>query len=194
VPEATVVPRPAHPYPDDDRYPSGWFTWQECDLLAEWARGKLVLELGTFLGRSTVAMARTAKHVVTVDHFTGSPLENWYQPGDYLAQTRDNLLKYGVARKVTLIAGEFDSFMRYPILNGAAFHGALVDGAHDRASIERDTTIAVLSLKRPDLTRVVWDDYNPWWPDVTRYLDTLAVQQRLRVTGLASGSKLVRLT
>ena len=49
-------------------------------------------------------MARTAKHVVTVDHFTGSPLENWYEPGDYLAKTRENLLKYGVARSVTVIA------------------------------------------------------------------------------------------
>src|SRR4029077_15222095 len=81
VPEAVLAPS-ARPFPDDDRFPSGWFTWEECDLLADWARDKLILELGVYLGRSTVAMARTARHVVSVDHFQGSPLENWYKPED----------------------------------------------------------------------------------------------------------------
>jgi hypothetical protein len=192
--EAGVLPRPAHPYPDDDRYPSGWFTWDECDLLADWARGKLILELGTFLGRSTVAMARTAKHVVTVDHFSGSPLENWYEPGDYLPQTRENLRRYGVERNVTVIAADTRSLLEFPILMGAEFDGALVDAAHDYASIQRDTTIALLGVKQgSELVRIVWDDYTPDWPDVQRYLEAFAARQRMTITPLAPGSKLVRL-
>ncbi len=191
--EAGVLPRPAHPYPDDDRYPSGWFTWEECELLAEWARGKLILELGTFLGRSTVAMARTAKHVVTVDHFSGSPLENWYEPGDYLPQTRENLRRYGVERNVTVIAADTRTLLEFPILIGAEFDGALVDAAHDRMGVERDSTIAIVSVKAPELARVIWDDYTPDWPDVLAYLDALAARQKVAITPLAPGSKLVRL-
>lgn len=190
MPEASVVPRPAHPYPDDDRYPSGWFTWEECDLLAEWARGKLILELGTFLGRSTVAMARTAKHVVTVDHFTGSPLENWYEPGDYLARTRENLHKYGVARQITLIATEMPNLVGW--LRGGAFDGVLVDGAHDAFSVQNDTGIAFGCVKT--LGGVVWDDFSPYWPDVVRLVKAFAELNGATVTPLAPGSKLVRLS
>lgn len=193
MPDTAVLPPSARPYPDDDRYPQGWFSWEECDLLAEWARGKLVLELGTYLGRSTVAMARTAKHVVTVDHFQGSPLENWYEPGDYLTQTRENLKRYGVERSVTLIATDFINLCMNPYLLGSDFDGALVDGAHDALSVRRDTTIAVLAMKRPEFQRIIWDDYTQFWPDVQRYLDHIAVQQKLTVTRLAPTSGLVRL-
>ena len=190
MPEAAIIRRPPRPQPDDDRYPAGWFTWAECDLLAEWARGKLILELGTYLGRSTVAMARTAKHVVTVDHFTGSPLENWYeQPGDYLAQTRENLHRYGVARSVTVIATDMLNLAGW--LKPRAFDGVLVDGAHDFASVDRDSVLALAAVR--DYRGVVWDDFNDWWPDVLTAVKTVAWDYRTHVVPLAPGSKLVQL-
>jgi hypothetical protein len=189
VPEARVIPRLAQPYPDDDRYPSGWFTHEDCELLAEWARGKLILELGTYLGRSTVAMARTAKHVVTVDHFAGSPLENWYEPGDYLAKTRENLHKYGVARSVTVIATDMLNLACW--LKPKAFDGVLVDGAHDFASVDRDSVLALAAVQ--DYRGVVWDDFNAWWPDVVIAVRTIAWDYRTQVVQLAPGSSMVRL-
>jgi Methyltransferase domain len=186
---AGVIPRPAHPYPDDERFPSGWFTWEECDLLAEWARGKLILELGTFLGRSTVAMARTAKRVVTVDHFSGSPLENWYEPGDYLPQTRDNLRRYGVERNVTVIATDTANLFGW--IRERSFDGVLIDAAHDAASVLRDSGIAIAACRF--LQGLLWDDYTPDWPDVLAYVDALGRETALAPTPLAPGSKLVRL-
>jgi predicted O-methyltransferase YrrM len=189
MPETVIAPA-AHPYPDDERFPSGWFSWEECDLLADWARGKLVLELGVYLGRSTVAMARTAKHVVSVDHFQGSPLENWYKPADSLVRCRENLLRYGVGRSVTLIAGDHSDLQRFGLFAHREFDGVLVDGAHDAASVARDSAIA---MRATSPKAVVWDDYIANWPDVMAYVNALGQAVRLAVTPLAPGSKLVRL-
>ena len=189
MPEAVLAPS-ARPFPDDDRYPSGWFTWEECDLLAEWARDKLILELGVYLGRSTVAMARTAKHVVSVDHFQGSPLENWYKPEDSLIRCRENLLRYGVSRRVTLMVADFSDLHAFGLFGHREFDGVLVDGAHDLASVVRDSEIA---MRATALRNIVWDDYNRWWPDVMAYVNGLAQVAPFRVTHLAPGSRQVRL-
>jgi hypothetical protein len=63
----------------------------EVNRLAQLAEGKNVLELGTLAGRSCIAMARTAKHVTTIDDHTGA---------NTLSIFLGNLETYGVADKV----------------------------------------------------------------------------------------------
>ena len=49
----------------------GWLFDNEFRMLSKLAEGKRVLEIGCFQGRSTVALAQTAKSVVSVDYFHG---------------------------------------------------------------------------------------------------------------------------
>src|ERR1700735_2411044 len=68
----------------------------EAARLAELSRGRLCLEVGAAFGFSTVAVARDAAHVTSVDlHRSG------LAPGGTLSDFRQNLRFWGVSRKVT---------------------------------------------------------------------------------------------
>jgi hypothetical protein len=94
--------------------PPGFLRFDEAECLAALASGQTVLEVGSFLGRSTVAMARTAALVVAVDHHRGSP-EHQPDARHYRDDTRDladpshvdtaaqflsNLTRFGVRDRV----------------------------------------------------------------------------------------------
>jgi len=49
----------------------GHVTFEECQMLQDHARGKMCLEIGSWFGRSTIAMAETAEKVYAVDTFKG---------------------------------------------------------------------------------------------------------------------------
>lgn len=59
---------------------SGWLTAQEGELLAELSRDEVVLEIGSYKGKSTVAMLPGATHIYCVDHFHPGPIGQGYQP------------------------------------------------------------------------------------------------------------------
>jgi hypothetical protein len=58
----------------------GWITPAEAALLSVCACGRVVLELGSYMGRSTVAMAPHAKHIYCVDHFHPKSEGQGYDP------------------------------------------------------------------------------------------------------------------
>lgn len=116
--------------PVPDAFPhdvEGWLDVEEGRQLAELARGKQVLEIGSYCGRSTVCLARTAEHVTAVDFFD-TPGVEFYR--DYSEKFDKSLERHGVAHKVTKhrpedeLSGEFDF--------------AFIDGAHDYDSVTRD--------------------------------------------------------
>ena len=53
----------------------GWLYEHEADLLQRKARGLHVLEIGTYAGKSAIAMAHTAASVMCVDNWCG-PLDD----------------------------------------------------------------------------------------------------------------------
>jgi hypothetical protein len=55
-------------FPTDVR---GWLTPKEGETLAQLAEGKLVLEIGSYHGLSTICMAQTAKMVHAIDWCRG---------------------------------------------------------------------------------------------------------------------------
>lgn len=152
----------------------GWLTFDEGRELAELARGKRVLEIGSYCGLSTVCLARTAQHVVAVDPHDGraTPIHK-----NTLAAFKTNLERYGVADKVTTIVGTMED-----IGDSDRFDLVFIDGAHDAASVEADIAAAWEVLAPGGL--LVFHDYKNVDPDVTATVDAF----------LASGATLLSLT
>ena len=69
----------------------GWCSDVEAAALQDMAKGKIVLEIGTWKGRSAIAMATTAKHVVCVDTFEGDDFAGKSNP---IKQTIDHVHPY----------------------------------------------------------------------------------------------------
>jgi hypothetical protein len=71
----------------------GWLQNGEGALLAILAQDRVVLELGSYMGRSTVAMAPFARRIYCVDHFHPNSMGQGYNPdsggvlGEFLANT-----------------------------------------------------------------------------------------------------------
>lgn len=111
----------------------GWMTEEEGRKLSELAAGKRVLEIGSYCGRSTICLARTAIHVTAVDYFDGRATP---QPQDTLAKFEENLERYGLRDKVSVaspddeLAGEFD----FAFIDGDHSYDAVLADAH-RASM-----------------------------------------------------------
>lgn len=70
----------------------------EAAALTQLADGKTVLEFGSLLGFSTITMARVAERVISFDPHSGYPAAN---PRDTWGPFNENLLRYGVADKVS---------------------------------------------------------------------------------------------
>ena len=149
--------------------PEGFLGEEEAACLAELAAGKTVLEIGSWYGRSTTAMARTALQVVAVDHFRGGV----DQPGGGTLWTFPGFWKgledRGLTDKVLPIVGRFGRVA--PILRAYSFGLAFVDADHTY-----EATIGIGRLAAALVGpggRVVFHDYAPGWPEVMRAVNEL---------------------
>ena len=111
--------------------PEGWLTEAEAATLAELAKGRLVVEVGSWLGRSTVCMARTAKLVVAVDHHHGPPYDG---EGSTLIRFLANLAQHEIHNVVPVLA---DSVIALSMLQ-RRFDLAFIDGGHETPDVIRD--------------------------------------------------------
>lgn len=146
--DSQVYPRKTSPVPG--AFPQeipGWLTAPEGAALAELARGKRVLEIGSYCGLSTVCMARTAKHVTAVDYFDGRGTPS---PKNTRPDFDHNMARYGVASKVATRSPDEE-------LPAEAFDVAFIDGAHDRESVAADAARCIPSLKAGGL--LAFHDY-----------------------------------
>jgi predicted O-methyltransferase YrrM len=144
--------------------PDGWLSSAEARALHNLAQGRLVLEIGSWLGRSTVAMARVADHVVAVDHHHGSA-EHRFPTGEEADTLRGfigNLERYDVRDKVTVCV--MDAARLTSLFREDVFDLVFVDGAHDFGSALRDGLAALKLVKLRSVGLVAFHDYN--FPDV----------------------------
>lgn len=128
----------------DDWFPhraAGWLTEPEGRELARIAEDKAVLEIGSYCGRSTICLARTAKCVTAVDTFDG---RGTACDGDTLGTFTANLALYGVADKVNAIRGESATVL--PDLP-PVYDVVFIDGGHDLPTVTRDAELALGRLK-----------------------------------------------
>lgn len=132
----------------------GAMTVKEGETLALLTQDKLVLEIGSLYGRSTVAMARKARMIHSVD---------WHR-GDKHAGSRDsletfiqNLITHGVRHKVVIHVCKAEEIEE--ILAPECFDFAYVDGLHTYESTRRFIQIAKKCVK-PGGMIGVHDYYN----------------------------------
>lgn len=114
---------------------SSGVTYSECAKLWELARGKRVLEVGSWLGRSTIALASTAEHVTAVDWHHG---DFWQGEEDTLERFERNLARYNI-RNVEIVVAKIEEV--YKKLPGP-YDLIFIDAAHDLASVRTHQRIA----------------------------------------------------
>lgn len=105
----------------------------ELARLAELADKRTVLEVGSWLGASTVAMAATARIVHAVDWHRGDP-----HAGDdeTVHQFLDNLASHGVRDRVVAHIGRTEDVL--PILRPRSFDFAFHDAFHETDAVLAD--------------------------------------------------------
>ena len=111
--------------------PEGWLSAADVKELARLAKGKLVLELGAYKGRSTVVLSEHAKYVISVDRHRGVNYpEDTFT--DYLTAVRD-------LPNVAIVVANFQDFV--PHLRDVDM--VFIDGDHDYDSVQRDIILAL---------------------------------------------------
>lgn len=103
----------------------GHLYFAEGKYLQALAKGKKVLEIGTHYARSTIAMAATAHHVTSLDHYRGD-----LQIGaPVLASTLENVSGSGLGAKISLVVADWTSWIAGPV-DLEPFDFLFYDGGH----------------------------------------------------------------
>lgn len=127
--ESHAYPRKTSPVPGAFPHEiTGWLLPEEGKQLAALAKGKRVLEIGSYCGLSTVCMGRTAEHVTAVDYFDGRGTP---EPHDTLDAFRSNIERYGLTDKVS-VCHPHEAYT-LPV-----YDFAFIDAAHDYESVKAD--------------------------------------------------------
>jgi precorrin-6B methylase 2 len=177
VPESLIPQAPPKTeFPHDVE---GWLTEKEGAILSGIANGKRVLEIGSYCGRSTICLARTAQEVVAVDPHDGRGTPN---PRYTLPDINRNLARYGCRERVTIHQGTSES------VNGhyAPFDFVFIDGAHELECVRRDIQAALAHLRPCGL--LAFHDYHPAYDPEAEIGVTTAVDELI-----ASGGELLAL-
>lgn len=156
----------------------GYFAVEEAlamqELVSRLPQGARVAELGTFQGRSAVAIACALPPggvLFCVDHFESTILDPGQARPPRAEITRANLDAlaanldaFGVRDRVTVLVGATrDAAKRFP---PASLDLVFVDAGHDYASVRADLA-GWYPLLRPG-GWLVCDDYTPEWPGVVQ--------------------------
>lgn len=169
--DSEYVPTSVLPKSDEQPFPrdvTGWLLEEEGKALRDLARGKRVLEIGSYCGKSTICLAQSAEHVTAVDYFDGRGTP---EPKGTSAAFWNNLRRYGVDSRVTVTSPDDELGEGYDI--------AFIDGAHDADSVRADIEKALRVIK-PDGV-LAFHDYRTksgefdgrWDPGVTEAVNEL---------------------
>lgn len=162
-----IKPQGSFRFPDGV---DGWLTYAEGRALYELSRGKRVLEIGSYCGKSTICIAQGAASVTCIDPFDGRGTP---RPKDTHARFVANLMEFGVRGKVTEVIGTTaDAGCRWP-----PFEVVFIDGDHDEDNVAADIEFAERVLAPGGL--IVCHDYRRhpndgslgWDPGVTMAVD-----------------------
>lgn len=141
------------------------------------ARGRQVLEIGIWKGRSTVAMAATARHIVAVDHFRGDAFAG---PANTCHSAWTNLCETSARDRVTMIVGAYSQ------LYDLAVDLRRFDLIHYDADHTYESTVDALNLissgAAPHATLAIHDyDHNPNHAGVRRAVNEFVDRTGMRL-------------
>jgi hypothetical protein len=134
----------------------GWMSEEELLWLAEQAKKyEIVVELGSFLGRSTVALADTPGAVLAIDNWKGVEQPQKVDETLFDRFNRNLAPEIEIGKVVPVVADH--EFVAVP-----AAEMVFIDGNHDYENVKRD--IANWSFAK----LLCGHDYNPQFPGVMR--------------------------
>lgn len=151
----------------------GWFPETNKRVLDELIKEhgiKTVIEIGSFVGRSTAFFAERCEEVYAIEPFDA--LDNC----DYLDEEMKKLAQNQRAEFDKNTAG-FDNVVVIPTTSKVAFlsHDLLaadlifIDGSHKYEDVRQDILLAL-----PRANKIICgDDYSEWWPGVRQAVDEL---------------------
>ena len=141
------------------------------------SRARRIFEFGTFLGGTTAMLATNAPgaELMTLDLPPGKTGSSAVEEDRVLSLARSSARTFeGRVQQIHCDSNEFD-----PAGLGE-FDFLWIDGGHDERTVTSDTENAY-RMRRPGPDSVIaWHDYgNRKYPELTRYLDRLAVARPL---------------
>jgi predicted O-methyltransferase YrrM len=148
---------------------------EECQRLSELAGDRVVLEVGSQFGRSTLAMASTATRVHAVDWHLGDKHAGFL---DSLPELMRNLERYKLRDRVVVHVGRNEVVL--PMLLGNLFDLAFIDSFHERAAVESDTAM-VLRLMKPGGAIAFHDFGIDGFAGLTRAVEEFAGREGLKI-------------
>ena len=155
---------------DGGRPISTSLTAAEAAMLSRLAAGRVVLEIGSAYGYSTIVMAKVAEQVIAVDPHEG----HGALPGS-LERMRANLAAYH-AGNVTMVLEPSAWALRALGAAGARFGLVFIDGDHRADALAADL-LGARALLSPSGQFAVHDHGEDTCPDVAPVLDAFSPGQ-----------------
>lgn len=150
----------------------GQMSGTDLDVLRELSRGKCVLEIGTWRGRSALEMAYEAEEVWCLDTFCGDPsMEAIYGPQFTLPDFAANARERGLWDKIRILVGRWQDTLLQ--INLARFDLAFYDADHSFDSTLGAGKILCQCL-RPEAVVAFHDFGNPTRDAVAAAVEHLA--------------------
>jgi len=148
--------------PDVSNIP-GWLTANEAAELHGLAAGRKCLEVGSFCGRSSVAIGTAAEYLHCVDPFDarGTPVE----PQQTLTRFRQTLAEFGLSGRVSYTAVTVEDWAA--VWGNRQFDFCFIDGEHTAAALASNLE-CVHRMINPAGVVALHDYGNPQFPDVER--------------------------
>ena len=132
----------------------------EAKFLQQLARGRRILEIGTHHGRSAVAMAATAKSVVTIDHYQGDGMVG--APDKSLAEK--HVRESGLGN-IELVDSTWQGFLARDEVRLSGFDVIFYDGDHTQ---EAAFLAAIVDFSG----RIAIHDYKPGEPAMSHVVES----------------------
>lgn len=147
----------------------GWLTPNEGAVLQTLAAGKHVLEIGSWKGRSTVAMLPAARVLWCLDHWRGDAYtgRGWFLP-EFMNNVQPHVLDDAHLR---LFMGPFEELL--PVLDTSSVQMVFYDADHDAAPTQ--FALEHLATRTAPATVFAVHDYgHPHSPAVKSVVDRFA--------------------
>jgi len=147
----------------------GWMNEAELKKLAELCKGKRVLEIGSYKGRSSCAIANVATEICCLDTFKAGA-DGQTQDGDTLEDFKRNTKSFA-----NLYLPEDGMFEEKD------FDVVFIDGMHTADGVAMDVRAHENRLKADGL--FIFHDYEEGWPGVVYAVDLLFTEKPKTMKG-----------